>query len=62
MKTYNVHFDDSENSNDLGIALSFNQCKSIIALKQSIYFDDYIGGIVSIVCNENGDTVYEESI
>ena len=59
MKTYNVHFNDSENSNDLGIALTIEECKKIIKIKQSEYFADYIGGIASIVCNETEETAFE---
>jgi hypothetical protein len=62
MKTYNVHFNDSNNSNDLGLSESFEKCKSIISFKQSEYFADYIGGTVSIVCNETSETEFELGI
>jgi len=65
MKTYNVHFDDSNDSNDKGFKLSFEDAKAYIKSNNGTnnsYFEDYKGGIVSIVDNETGETVYEEEI
>lgn len=65
MKTYNVHFDDSNDSNDKGFKLSFEDAKAYIESNNGTnnsYFEDYKGGIVSIVDNETGETVYEEEI
>lgn len=61
MKTYNVHFNDSENSNDKGFAMSEQECRDYITRYNGTnesYFADYKGGIVSIVCNETGETTY----
>ena len=60
--TYNVHFNDSENSNDIGGKNTLEYCKSVIDLKRSQYFDDYKNGTVSIVCNETEKTIFEKSI
>ncbi len=65
MKTYNVHFNDSNDSNDKGFKLSFEDAKAYIESNNGTnnsYFEDYKGGIVSIVDNETGETVYEEEI
>ena len=65
MKTYNVHFNDSNDSNDKGFAESLEFCRNYISAHNGTnhsYFGDYKGGIVSIVCNENGETVYEEQV
>lgn len=63
--TYNIHFNDSENSNDLGISESFTYCENYIKQHNGTnhsYFADYKGGEVSIVCNETGETIKEEEI
>jgi hypothetical protein len=65
MKTYDVVFNNNESSNDKGFARSIEACKEYIdahkKLKDS-YFEDYAGGTVSIVCNETGETVYNEEV
>lgn len=33
-----------------------------IGLGQCIYFEDYKGGTVQIVCNETEEVVYEEAV
>lgn len=63
--TYDVHFNDSTDSNNKGFEYSFEEAKSYIERYNGTnesYFEDYKGGIVSIVCNETGETVYEETI
>ena len=65
MKTYNVHFNDSNDSNDKGFKLSFEDAKAYIESNNGTnnsYFEDYKGGMVSIVDNETGETVYEEEV
>lgn len=65
MKTYDVHFNDSNDSNSKGFQLSIEECKNYINSHNGTndsYFGDYKGGTVSIVCNENGETVHEENI
>lgn len=65
MKTYDVHFDDSNDSNSKGFKLSIEECKDYINSNNGTnysYFEDYKGGIVSIVCNETGETEYSETI
>lgn len=63
--TYDVVFNDSENSNSKGFHESIDYCKRYIkgynGTKES-YFEDYQGGTVSVVCNETGETVYEEEV
>ena len=63
--TFDVHFNDPENSNSKGFVADFDYCKDYIdnynGTNES-YFEDYKGGIVSIVNNKTGETVYEEEI
>lgn len=65
LTTYDVHFNDCENSNSKGFKYSYNDC--LFYIKQNngtnnSYFKDYKGGTVSIVDNETGKTVYEEEV
>lgn len=63
--TYDVHFNDDEDSNSKGFQQSLEYCKDYISSfngTNESYFADYKGGTVSIVCNETGETVYEEEI
>ena len=60
--TYDIHFNDSENSNNMGFKLSYTECESYIKNHKDSYFQDYKGGEVSIVCNETGETIKEVEI
>jgi hypothetical protein len=66
METYDVYFNDDESSNSKGsIYYTIEEAKSYIKRYNGTnesYFADYKGGVVSIVCNETGQTVYEEEI
>ena len=65
MKTYNVIFNNSEDSNDKGFKESKEFCIDYINRENGTndsYFADYKGGVVSVVCNETGETVYETEI
>lgn len=65
MKTYNVHFNDSNDSNDKGFEYSYDDAMNYIKTwngTNESYFADYKGGTVSIVDNETGETVHEEDI
>lgn len=65
MKTYDIYFNDSENSNNKGFELSLEEAKAYIDQYNGTnesYFEDYKGGIVSIVDNDTEETVYEEEI
>ena len=63
--TYDVHFDDDESSSNKGWKLSKKDCidwiESNIGTDWS-YFADYKGGVVSVVCNETGNTVFQKLI
>ena len=63
--TYDVHFDDENNSNCKGWAISLAECKDYIddynGTNES-YFADYKGGTVSIYCNELDETAYETEV
>lgn len=63
--TYNVVFNDDNDSNDKGFEQTLDYCKNYIATYNGTnesYFADYKGGIVQIVCNETEDVVYEEEV
>jgi hypothetical protein len=65
-RTYDVHFNDECDSNSKNfVAASYDYCKSYIESNNGTdesYFADYKGGTVSIVCNETGETLYEEEV
>jgi hypothetical protein len=64
-KTYNVVFNDETSSNDKGFREPYDYCMNYIKSNNGTnnsYFEDYKGGTVSIVCNETGETVYEETV
>jgi len=65
MKTYDIVFQDSENSNSKGFQLSLEEGKEYIVINNGTnesYFADYKGGIVQVVDNESGEVVYQEKI
>ena len=65
MKTYDVHFNDNYDSNSKGFEMTIEDAKSYIRTNNGTnnsYFADYKGGIVSVVCNQDGETVYEEEV
>ena len=62
MKTYNVHFNDEQDSNDKGMSVTMQEAKDYIQAWNGTnhsYFEDYKGGIASVVCNETGETEEE---
>ena len=64
-KTYDVVFNDSEDSNSKGFKEPLDYCKRYIASYNGTnesYFEDYKGGTVQVVCNETGEVVYEEEV
>lgn len=63
--TYDVQFDDDNDSNSKGWKEDYDVCKDYIERYNGTnesYFEDYKGGTVSIVCNGTGETVYSEEI
>ena len=63
--TYDVYFNDDCDSNNKGFNETLEYCKDYIRYNNGTnesYFADYKGGIVSIVCNETGETIYEEEV
>lgn len=64
-KTYDVVFNDATDSNSKGFKESFEYCKDYINTHNGSnhsYFADYKSGIVSVVCNETEETVFEEEV
>ena len=65
MNTYDFYFNDSENSNNKGFNMTLEEAKEYIRIYNGTnesYLADYKGGTVSIVCNENGEEVYNTTI
>lgn len=65
MKTFDIHFNDNENSNNMGFNESLDYCKDYITRRNGCglsYFADYKGGTVSIVDNATGEEVYSEEV
>ena len=65
IRTYDVHFNDENDSNNKGFNDSLESCKDYIKMYNGTdesYFGCYKGGTVSIVCNETGETIYEEVV
>ena len=63
--TFDIIFNNDFNSNNLGFKSSFEYCKDYIETNngtEKSYFEDYKGGIVSIVCNENNKIVFETEV
>ncbi|TCO88182.1 hypothetical protein EV202_12765 [Bacteroides heparinolyticus] len=63
--TYDIHFNDAENSNSKGWTENYEYCLDYIKTYNGTdesYFADYKGGTVSIVCNQTGEVIYEEKI
>ena len=66
--TYDVVFNNDCNTNNKGFSsegATYEYCRGYIESYNGTdesYFADYKGGVVSIVCNETGETVYEEEV
>lgn len=63
--TYDVFFNSENASNNKGFADPVLECVNYIDWyngSNESYFKDYKGGLVSIVCNQTGEVVYEERI
>lgn len=63
--TYDIYFNDEYDSNNKGMEATLEECREYIRQNNGTnysYFEDYKGGVVSIVCNETGETVYEEVV
>ena len=60
LRTYDVVFNDDENTNSKGMAATIEECREYIDNNNGrnwSYFEDYKGGTVSIVCAETGEVV-----
>lgn len=63
--TYDVHFNDVTDSNSKGFSMDYEEALNYIKTYNGTdesYFADYKGGTVSIVCNQTGEVIYEETI
>lgn len=65
MKTFDVVFNDSSDSNSKGFTYSMAEAIEYVQDTNGSlesYFADYKGGQVSVVCNETGEEVYSETV
>lgn len=65
MKSYDVQFLDSQNTNSKGFKMTIEQAKEYITSNNGTnnsYFSDYKGGTVCIVCNEDFEVIYSEEV
>jgi len=63
--TFDILFNDNNNSNNKGFAVSIEEAKDYISRYNGTnesYFEDYKGGIVSIICNETEEVVFETEV
>lgn len=63
--TYDIQFDDDNDSNSKGWQESYDYCMDYINTYNGTdesYFADHKGGMVSIRCNETDEVVYSEEI
>jgi hypothetical protein len=64
-QTFDVFFNDDNNSSNKGFSISLDEAKNYIQTNNGTnesYFQDYKGGTVSIVCNETEETIFETII
>ena len=64
-KTYDVHFNDENDSNNKGFECGKEDAIDYVKTNNGTnesYFEDYKGGEVSVVCNETGEQVYSETV
>jgi|LakMenEpi03Aug12_release.lakeMendotaPanAssembly.Ray.scaffolds.fasta_scaffold4934840_1 hypothetical protein len=61
METFDIYFNDSENSNNKGFKESFDYCLNYIDRNSGSYFQDYPKGSVDIVSNETGNIVFSKT-
>ena len=64
-KTYDVVFNDDCHSNSKGWKETLDYCIDYIKSNNgtdNYYFADYKGGVVSIVCNETDETVFDKPV
>jgi len=65
IKTYDIVFNDSENSNSMGFRFTDNEAIQYIDSNNGTgrgYFADYKGGTVSAVCCETEEVIYEVEV
>jgi len=63
--TYDVIFNDNDNSDSKGFKLTADECIDYIQLhngSKESFFAGYKGGIVEVVCNETDEIVYTTEV
>jgi len=64
-ETFDVVFESENSSNSKGFKCNYDYCYEYIQVNNGTnnsYFADYKNGIVSIICNETGESLYSEII
>lgn len=65
METYDIQFNDANDSNNKGFSLTREEAiekANDMLLTRDSYVNDYVGGTISVVCNETGETAWEKEI
>lgn len=65
MRTFDVVFNDDQDSNSKGFEYSKEDAIAYVQSNNGTnesYFADYKGGVVQVVDNESGEVVYEEEV
>jgi hypothetical protein len=65
MKTFDIVFNDNNNSNNEGFKSTLEYCKNYIEMHNGSnysYFKDYKTGTVQIICNQTKEIVYQTEI
>lgn len=63
--TFDVVFHNQESSNSKGFKLTYQECQDYIDSNMGTdnsYFADYKGGTVCIVCDYNGNIIYQQDV
>jgi len=64
-RTFDVVFIDDNNSNSKGFKATEEYCFDYIKNHNGTdesYFSNYKGGVVQVVCNEDGEVIHEEFV
>jgi hypothetical protein len=64
-RTFDVIFNDANNTDRKGFAASADYCLQYVTAHNGTndsYFADYSGGVVQVVCNEDGEVIHEERV
>jgi hypothetical protein len=64
-RTFDVVFNDDHNTSAKGFTASLDYCLRYVTAYNGTnesFFGDYSGGVVQIICNEDGAVIHEERV